>query len=378
MQLTSRQINYCMECGVCTGSCPVSQADERFSPRQIIKRTLVHPKEDLAFNRHVWSCLTCARCSDRCPVGIDFPEFIRSYRGKAQDVGNLPRESHHGIFQSLARLQTHDLNQKRTAWAEEAGSIKKSGEYYFFSGCLPFFQTVFRYLELDCLSQARSIIKLLNAMGIEPAMSDQERCCGHDALWNGNVELFRSLGEKNLEVIKETGAKKVLFSCPEGYLTFKRHYPEYFGELPFEVIHISELLAQELPKADVAFKPSENGVLTYHDPCRLGRWSGIYEAPRELLRLIPGVQLQEMQRNRENALCCGTTGWMECSACSKAMQLERLEEARQTGASSLITSCPKCQIHFSCALKNTDFELGIKDIYTALAEAVEERAAQSA
>ncbi|PQP34165.1 (Fe-S)-binding protein, partial [Desulfobacteraceae bacterium SEEP-SAG9] len=105
MQLTRKQIDYCMECGVCTGSCPISRELPTFSPRQMIKRSLMQSNVDLLQSRELWACLSCARCSERCPAEIDFPEFIRSYREKARKAGNLPRESHHGILQFIADLQ---------------------------------------------------------------------------------------------------------------------------------------------------------------------------------------------------------------------------------------------------------------------------------
>ena len=153
-------------------------------------------------------------------------------------------------------------------------------------------------------------------------------------------------------------------------MTFKDAYPKHLGELPFEVIHITEFLARKLPASEISFQPSTNGAITYQDPCRLGRKAGIYEAPRELLKQIPGTRLTEMARNRENALCCGTSAWMECSGCSKTMQSERLEEAAQTGATTLITACPKCQIHLTCAQSNTDSELKVTDIYAYLSHSL--------
>ena len=179
---------------------------------------------------------------------------------------------------------------------------------------------------------------------------------------------FRELASWNLEVIQAAGAKTVLFSCPEGYSTFKDYYPQYFGELPFEVVHLTELLAREIPNAGLVLRPSSAGAVTYQDPCRLGRWAGIYEPPRQLLNLVPETKLIEMERNRENALCCVTTAWMECSSCSKAIQIERLMEAQQTGAKELITACPKCQIHLTCAQSGENMDIQVKDIYTYLAE----------
>ena len=364
--LTQKQIDYCMECGLCTGSCPVSRELSTFSPRQIIKRAVLDPDGGLVNSREIWACLSCASCSGRCPAEIDFPDFISSQRQQARRSGNLPQESHHGILQAIAGLQTRDINQQRTGWAREAGVFRDTGQYFYFVGCLPFFDVTFRYLNLSPLDAARSMLALLNRMGIEPVISDHERCCGHDALWCGDHTTFRKLAEWNLEVIKSSGAKTVLFSCPEGYITFKNYYPKYFGALPFEVLHMTEFLARELPKTGLSFRASPAEAVTYHDPCRLGRLAGIYEAPRKLLQMLPESKLVEMERNRENALCCGTSAWMECANHSKNIQTERMQEAIRTGAQTLITACPKCQIHFTCARSDTDINLKVTDLYTYL------------
>jgi Fe-S oxidoreductase len=364
--LTQKQIDYCMECGLCTGSCPISRQLSKFSPRQIIKQAVLDPDGGLVKSREIWACLSCAACNERCPAEIDFPEFISAHRQEARKAGNFPQESHHGILQAVAGLQTSDLKQQRTQWAHEAGAFGDTGEYFYFVGCLPFFDVTFRYMNLSPLENARSVLTLLNKMGIEPVISNHERCCGHDALWCGDQSTFRKLAGWNLEVIKSSGAKTVLFSCPEGYVTFKKYYPKYFGKLPFDVLHMTEFLARELPDAGLTFQPSAAGPITYHDPCRLGRLAGIYEPPRQLLESLPNTQLVEMERNRENALCCGTSAWMECSSYSKAIQVERLQEAVLTGAQTLITACPKCQIHFACAQSGTDSDLKVIDLYTYL------------
>jgi Fe-S oxidoreductase len=368
--LTQKQIDYCMECGLCTGSCPISREMSTFSPRQIIKRAMLDPDGGLVGSREIWACLSCASCSGRCPAEINFPEFISSYRQQARSAGNFPQESHHGILQTIAGLQTHNLKQKRTDWAQKAGVFRNTGQYFYFVGCLPFFDVTFRHLNLSPLETARSILTLLNKMEIEPVISDDERCCGHDALWCGDHTTFRKLARWNLEVIKSSGAKTVLFSCPEGYVTFKNYYPKFFGTLPFEVMHMSEFLARELPGTGLSFQASSSEPVTYHDPCRLGRLAGVFDAPRQLLQMLPGIQLVEMERNRENALCCGTSAWMECSSHSKAIQTERMREAVQTGAQTLITACPKCQIHFTCAQSGTDTNLKVIDLYTHLKESL--------
>jgi len=117
-------------------------------------------------------------------------------------------------------------------------------------------------------------------------VSNEEACCGHDMLWNGRFDLFEKLAARNLDLIRQSGAKRVVFSCPEGYYTFLHHYPQYFGELGFEVIHFYDLVEQML--ADGALKlQNGGGVTTYHDPCRLGRMAGIYESPRKILERLP-------------------------------------------------------------------------------------------
>jgi len=206
-------------------------------------------------------------------------------------------------------------------------------------------------------------------MGIEPVVHDDERCCGHDLLWNGDKENFARLAERNVKLIKGLGCKRVVFHCPEGYLTFKKYYPEVLGDLGLEIVHFYELLAAQVKSGAVSFDSSD-GVLTYHDPCRLGRQAGITEAPRDLIQAIPGIEFKEMQHNRENGICCGTSAWMACSSCSKAIQKNRLAEAVATGADTLVTACPKCRLHLSCALRDTEIDLKIRDINEMLAQTI--------
>lgn len=370
--LRPEQTAACLECSNCNAVCPVHREDPSFSPKQIVNQAALGLDNLFLPRREVWSCLGCRACNSRCPAEIDIAEFIRSYRLQARRLGNLPLESHHGVQQAVARLQRHPLRQQRTFWAEGAGRIRKRGPYYYFVGCLPFFETTFRYLNLSALDSARSVLRLLNRLGIEPVISNEERCCGHDALWAGDEETFRELADFNLKAIEASGAETVIFGCPEGYSVFRYDYPRFFGRLPFRVVHLSEFLVEKIPAARWSFQPAKVKRVTYQDPCKLGRRAGIYEAPRRLLGLVPGLELLEMERSKVNALCCGTSAWMECSACSKELQTERLEEARQTGAEALITVCPKCRIHFTCAQQGENQPLEIRDLYSFLAEHLEE------
>jgi len=367
MQLSKQQIDYCMECGVCTGSCPVAMDLEGFSPRNMIKRTLGEEENRFIMSKDIWACLSCSRCSDRCPVGIDFPAFIRTFRKKARQAGNLPQLSHHGMFHTITNIQATGLRQNRRQWAEQAGRISEKGEYFYFTGCIAYYNAAFKYLDLDMIDSAKNNIFMLNRLGIEPVVSNDECCCGHDAFWSGDDETFKKLAAQNLEAIAASGAKTVIFGCPEGYSMFREAYSEEFGPLPFEIMHITQFLAERLENSGIGFSDREGRTITFQDPCRLGRRSGVFDAPRKLLELVQGARLEEMEHNRENAICCGTTAWMECSSCSKAMQKKRLDEAKQTGAQILVTACPKCQIHLTCAKKNTDQDIEIMDLGSFLA-----------
>jgi Fe-S oxidoreductase len=261
---------------------------------------------------------------------IDYPEFVRMVREEAVKQGKGGVPAHRGLFQTITRMQTLDVKQSKTDWAKEAGRISESGDTYYFVGCAPFMDVEFHDdWNLDVMDGPRGVLKLLNSMGIEPVIHDDERCCGHDLMWNGDKENFAKLARRNVDLIKSLGCKRVVFQCPEGYLTFKKYYPEVLGQMDLELVHFYELLADKVASGAVSFAPLE-GVVTYHDPCRLGRQAGIMDAPRALIQSIPGIILKEMEHNRENGLCCGTA-WMGCSSCSKAIQKNRLSEAVATG-----------------------------------------------
>jgi Fe-S oxidoreductase len=163
------------------------------------------------------------------------------------------------------------------------------------------------------------------------------------------VENFRRLAEQNVAAIRETGAATVVTACAECASTLKNMYPEHVGPLDFEVKHLSNLIVDHASL--FSFKDSAKQV-TFQDACRLSRHMGELEAPRQAMDLVPGLELVEMVHSGANAVCCGTSAWNNCSQTSKSIQAERLEEAGQTGAATLVTACPKCQIHFRCALQD--------------------------
>jgi len=361
---------YCLDCGVCTGSCPVARVSEGFSPRLMVEKALMGKDEDILGDPDVWSCLTCARCTHRCPADIDYLGFTRGIRTEALKLGNKGQPAHGGVLQSIMEIQTSGIKQNKIAWAKEAGNIADKGEYFYFVGCLPYFGVIFENFHSQTLDIGRNLIKTLNKLGIEPVVSDDEKCCGHDMLFNGNIDMFKKLAAANIEVIKKAGSKKVIFHCPEGYYIFKNFYTKHFGDLGFEVIHFYDFLAEKLKAGELKVEKS-NGVVTYQDPCRLGRLAGIYDSPRDIINEV-ATSFVEMERSGENSVCCGTTGWVNCSTCSKEIQGERLKEAMATGADTMITACPKCNIHFNCAASFIEgIDIKIKDITEMVVDAME-------
>lgn len=369
---------YCLECGKCTSICPVSRYDSGFSPRMMIEHALLGFEDDLVHNNKLFSCLTCYTCQPECPSDVDFPVFVREARSLAQDNGEHGVCAHSGQLQSLARLMTNPvIKQNRLDWLSKEYRVSDKSDVLFWVGCAPYFEPIFEDLEFSALDIARASLKTMNLLGIEPKVLPNERCCGHDALWTGDIDTFRKLAEHNAAQIKEAGVKKIVFSCPEGYRTFKMDYPNYV-DLDCEVLHLSELLAEKIGQNGLKLKEVKKKV-TYQDPCRLGRHMGVYDAPRKVIESIPGIELIEMQHSGRESICCGTSAFTNCDAYSNALRAERLSEARATGADLLITACPKCQTHLKCAMTDKGEEhraipkIEIMDLANLVAEAIGEK-----
>jgi Fe-S oxidoreductase len=238
---------------------------------------------------------------------------------------------------------------------------------------LPYYQEAFSSLGIECNGIANAALKILNHLGIEPILLQNERCCGHDQYWQGEMDTFRKLAELNLDMIRNSKATRIVTSCPECAYTLKHTYREEVGDHGMEVLHLVELLEKTefIDLLDFDIK-STNGLVTYQDPCRLGRYAGIYQQPRDLIQKA-GYDLVEMEHNRRSSICCGTSCWSTCGQTNKKIQSERLEEARSTGANTLITTCVKCQIHLKCAQQGpqgNEDGLEIHDLTTIIANGI--------
>jgi Fe-S oxidoreductase len=379
MQIDKKQIQEtnaltCLECGKCTGVCPVSRYSKTFSPRQTLIRTVRNTHPDALKDADIWSCLTCQQCDTICPSDIKYIEFTQLIR---QFVGIENRQgtcSHGGILESILKIMTSpDLKQQRLDWLSKEYKTSNNSEYLYFMGCLPYYDALFSEIEVEPLNIARSTIKIFNYFDIQPQVLQNEKCCGHDFYWGGDIENFKKLAKANLDQINELGIKHIITACPECYRTLKVDYSKYFNSQSFDVLHITEFMAQKLQENKIRLT-TDPLKISFHDPCRLGRHMGIYDAPREAFSHVSGLQYQEMSHHRRRAICCGVTGWMNCSQISKQIQAFRLKEANAIGVETLVTSCPKCQIHFQCALQDKqlakEIKFTIKDFTEVFAESL--------
>ena len=371
----------CVECGKCTASCPVARRDDSFSPRGIVEQSLENMHVEIETGQQLWDYLTCRTCEQRCPYNVRFSEFVRDSRVEAQMLGRDGSPTKAGAIYSWMRIMGADgLDQARLSWLDGGLKVKPKAtaakDMMFFVGCLPHFDVSHRHVGSGSAAIARDSVAILNALGITPVVLPDERCCGHDLLFGGDPQGFHALAGRNAKAIKEAGVRRIVVSCPEGYQTLAQEYPRVLKDWDVEVMHISELLADRIDAGKVGFKNDLDLKVTYQDPCRLGRYMGVYAAPRKVLGALPGVELVEMEHSGPDAICCGVSSWLSCGATAKSIQMARLGEAKATGADVLVTSCPKCQIHFRCALsgkvpgERADVEIPVEDLTALVAKAL--------
>ncbi len=366
----------CIECGKCTGICPVSKFNRGYSPRILLNKSLNGASEDLLKDKNIWACLTCRLCDEQCPADIKYIELIQTIRLEAQRLGEEAICSHGGAAQYFMRIMSSPtLTPRRMDWIDKNLKISDSSDTLYFVGCAPFFDVLFSDISVMPTSGANASIQILNHIGIVPVLLKEERCCGHDLLWQGDFENFKRLAQLNINLIRNSGVKKIIFTCPECYRTFKTDYTKYF-DFNIEMYHISEIITRAIDEKKIRLKEIDR-IITYQDPCRLGRHLGIYDQPRSILNSIPKILLKEMRHSKNRAICCGVSAWMNCSNYSKRIQITRLKEAKETGANLLVTACPKCEIHFSCAMKETpsgapeDFKIEIINLVNLIANALQ-------
>ena len=367
----------CFQCGMCTSSCPVV---EQFvlNPHQMTRLAALGASKQIINDEVLRFCLTCRICQEYCPQNVDFIEFIKLARRVLIKKGIEYEETHDGILTIISEIQANRPSGFKISsdLVPDGYKISKEGKIAYFFGCLPILNIVFDNLNVNLLEVAQNGIKILNkVLKQPPVIIENIKCCGHDALWKGHFETFKKLAEHNVNEINKLGIETVITTCAECYRTLKLDYPKYIKNVNFNVIHLSELIADKIKNNQLKFSETYNLSTTYHDPCRLGRHMKVYSPPREILNSMEehGITFNEMERSLENAPCCGVSCFINCNDLSKALQLDRIIEAKKV-ADLLVTTCPKCQIHYKCLLhekkeKTSDeIKLKISDLTNLIAK----------
>lgn len=361
----------CYDCGKCTATCPIARYGASYSPRRHVLATNLGQRRELLHNGSLFSCLTCSACDQRCPADVGYTALVQRLRELAFQESVEPECPHGGALQSLMRMMAKGgTRQDRMSWiSDDLETQPETGEVFYWTGCTMYYDSFFPELEMKTLAGTRAAVRLLNRLGQTPVVSPEERCCGHDLLWNGDREHFEMLARHNVGLVEKSRADRLVVSCAECLRTWKTDYAPFFSGPPPEILHVSEMVAEQLPKLQLKAADGERKV-TFQDPCRLGRHLGIYEPPRQVLEALPGVELAEMGRHGKGALCCAGGTWSSCDRYAKSIQMDRLREARRTGAETLVTACPKCQVHFRCAMKDPNLEHEVEIEMRDLAEIV--------
>jgi heterodisulfide reductase subunit D len=335
----------------------------------------------------VYQCSECGNCTEVChqsqneyiilPTSkwIDHVEVWNALRKDLVEAGFAPLEKHNKLIDYMnderMRNPYGEEEDKKFNWITDFPNIKQNADLVFFGGCT---------MPLRQVNTLKNMMKILEASHTELAISRNEWCCGSIGLRIGCEETVKKIVQHNVDIYREMGAKTIFTACAGCYRTLKKDYPEILGEdLPFEVKHITEILIDLLESDKIPFKEQQGDekLVTYHDPCHLGRHMNIYDIPREVILKIPGVKLVEMKRNKKNAWCCGAGGGVKSQYPDLALEIskDRIKEAINTEADILVTSCPFCLGNFIDAYNDLDPELQKKitilDIIDFIASKIE-------
>jgi len=366
----------CGKCSICKIVLPVEVKSARFSPicpsgtrfhfdayyasgkmeiaRAICDGELEYTERLLHI---LYACTGCGACNTQCYYVKELRplEIFEELKSKVVKDGFGPLPEHTKFKESIEKNNNpyHEPQDKRFQWLKDKSAINKKADVVYFVGCT----TAYRTNEI-----AEAVTSILRKLNINYSVLFDEWCCGSPLLRTGQRDLAMKVMQHNVKIIEDLGADKVIFSCAGCYRAFKEDYPKFGIEYSFKPLHLIEYLAEF--SDSFKFIENINEIVTYHDPCHLGRHLGIYDAPRKILKNIPGIKLIEMERNKEFAWCCGAGSGVKAAFSDFAAwaALERIEEAKATGAQTLISCCPFCKHNLEEAIKNEGLNLRMIDL----------------
>jgi Fe-S oxidoreductase len=362
----------CIMCTRCHEVCPAHESGTSLSPSalEINKRYLMNESgsslaagEDIQLldsaisSDAVWSCTTCNACVSICPVGNEPMQDIIQMRRSMVFDSNMPDE----LADTLRSLDEQgnsfgESNRKRSRWTKPLNidikdASKEAVDILWFVGDFASFNQ-------SCTDTTRKVAEVLTAAGVDFGIIKKgEKSAGNDVRRVGEEGLFESLAEQNIEKLAGCEFNRIMTTDPHTFNALKNEYPALGGE--YEVVHYSTLLLEMMESGIINLDETLSGNATYHDPCYLGRYNGIYEAPRGVIERC-GLSIVEMPRNRDNSLCCGAGGgqiWMnDHDDMTQRPSEMRIEEALSVGVSRFLVACPKDMTMYSDAVKTSGHE----------------------
>lgn len=381
------QIQACTNCQACADVCPAvaGSLDGKLSAvyrlttlGRILKtrtgfwRKLCRIKEPTreelrAFSDTVFRCTLCGNCRQICPVGIDLTQLWHSVRRDLVDSDAYPGKIDM-IRENLD--ESHNVfgedNEERAEWVEDMPDapdhchIRDRAELVYFVGCVSSFFPLAQQIPI-------ALVKILDAARVDfTLLGEDEWCCGFPLLGAGLGDQLDGLIANNVAAVKAKGAKQVIFACPSCYRMWQEYYPR-----EFEITHVTEFL-WGLIKSGRLLLQGLDLTVTYHDPCDLGRGSGEYDAPRDIIRSIPGIRFVELTNNRENCKCCGGGGNLEMidSGLTADIAKAKIDEVLHTGAEAVVTACQQCVRTMATYTRRNKISIEVMDIVQLIQKAL--------
>lgn len=365
---------WCYQCAQCIPVCPVHVVGD-YGPRRIVRR--VQTGEDLFNAPDLWQCTTCMNCLRVCPKEVDMLQIMPAVRQQAVLDGYVPEELQ-AVFKNTLDYGNPmgESPKKRHAWTKKTShdvpllKDKKKADIVWFVECYPSYHP-------RGVDASIALARVLNHLNVDfGILGPEEKCSCDSQRLAGEQGLFEECAEHNIKVLKKYKTRTVMVTDPHALNAFRKEYPALGAK--FETIHYTTFLQDRMEELGMT---KDLGVrVTFHDPCYLGRHDGEYEAPRKMLASIPGVELTEMGRCKENSYCCGGGGggmWLDgfmSDHVSMRLSEERVVEAVETGADVLAVCCPYEVSRFEDAVKSTGNEgkLVVKDIIELVVESMGE------
>jgi Fe-S oxidoreductase len=359
----------CFQCGKCTGGCPVSLKSNLNIRKLMIEVLLRENLGHVLRGEELWDCTTCKTCTLRCPRGLEPMDLLIGLRTLLVEEGHIPKT----VIDALESAYKYGnpwnaVKNKRSDWAKELSlNVLPQGDQaanLYFVCCTAAYDTRIQNV-------SRSLVQCFRQIGYDFAtLGNDEACCGSEVLRMGEEGLFEMLRDENIECFKKYDIRSIVTTSPHCYNTIKNDY----AVDGLEVRHYTQVLAEAI-EGKTPFSGEMKRVITYHDPCFLGKQNRILDEPRHILKSIAGVTFIDFDRSRENSLCCEGGGgrmWVEASDQGPRLAETRIRDAVEMGAEILATACPFCLLTLEDAAKTTGNEekLRVMDITEILVEAL--------